>query len=95
VVETMTRDYVESALTLITVLFMLFAIFLVAWKVFGSSPTMEQLSSGIVTTIGAWLVILTYRMGRMEGKTDQMEKSMKESFERVREDLQEIKQKLR
>jgi len=91
----MKKDYIEIGLTIIAVFFTLFAIFLLLWKLFGDSPTTEELSSGVITAIGSWLIILTYRMGRMEGKTNQLEKNMRDSFERVREDLQEIKQKLR
>ena len=90
----MQRDYINLILTTLTIILILFAIFLASWKLFGNSPTTEQLGSGFITAIGSWLIILTYRMGRIEGKVDQMEKNMKDSFERVREDLKEIKQKL-
>ena len=88
----MKRDYFDLVLTSVAIILTIFAIFLALWKLLGNSPTTEQLSSGIITAIGSWLIILTYKMGRVEGKTNQMEKSMKESFERVRGDLREIKQ---
>lgn len=91
----MQRDYIDLILTIFTIILILFAIFLASWKLFGNSPTTEQLGSGFITAIGSWLIILTYRLGKTEGKVTQMEKNMKESFERVREDIRELKREFK
>ncbi len=91
----MKKDYIEITLTSITIVFALLVIFLLLWKLLGSSPTIEEITLGLTTILASWLINLSYKFGKSEGQQNQFEKNVKDSFERVREDLKEIKQKLK
>lgn len=91
----MKKDYIEITLTSITVIFALLVIFLLLWKLLGSSPTIEEITLGLTTILASWLINLSYKFGKSEGQQNQFEKNVKESFARIRDDLTEIKQKLR
>jgi len=91
----MKKDYIEITLTSITVAFALLVIFLLLWKLLGSSPTIEEITLGLTAILVSWLINLSYKFGKSEGQQNQFEKNVKDSFQRIREDLIEIKQKLR
>ena len=91
----MKKDYIEITLTSITVAFALLVIFLLLWKLLGSSPTIEEITLGLTAILASWLINLSYKFGKSEGQQNQFEKNVKDSFQRIREDLIEIKQKLR
>lgn len=90
----MTKNTVERTLLALTILFTILATVMVLWKLFGNSPTSEQLTWSLFAVIAAWLFSLTYKIGVFEGKYAQSDMNMKESFARVREDLSEIKKEL-
>ena len=91
----MKKDFIEITLTSITVAFALLVIFLLLWKLLGNSPTIGEITLGLTTILASWLINLSYKFGKSEGRQNQFEKNVRDSFERIREDLTEIKQKLR
>ncbi len=61
---------------------------LILWKLFGSSPTIDDIILGILFLLASWTINLNNKITRMDVKSTL-------SFQRLREDVTEIKQKLR
>ncbi|MBI2668723.1 hypothetical protein HYX14_02690 [Candidatus Woesearchaeota archaeon] len=89
------KDYVEVLLIFFAVIFSLLAIGLMFWKLVGNSPTIEEITLGLMAMTASWLVTLSYKFGKMEGKTELIDLNMRTSFDRVKDDLQELKLQLK
>lgn len=82
------NDTLEKISWGITVLAGLLVIILILWKLFGNSPTIDDIIMGILFLLASWTINLNNKVTRMEVKSTL-------SFQKIKEDLTEIKQKLR
>ncbi len=81
------KDAIEKISWMLTVLGGLIVIFLIIWKLLGNSPTTDDIMLGILFLLASWTLNLNNKVTRIDVKSTL-------SFQKMKEDLTEIKQKL-
>ena len=86
-------DYIELVIKTIMWILGIIVIYMLVLKIAGHSPTLESILLVFVGIIGTNLLFINYKIGKQEGKFNQFEYKIKDSFERMKKDLEEIKRK--
>ena len=87
----MARDIIEDILTILVIMSFLVAIFMLLWKIFGSSPTILDLIITLVAGLLFYVFKIEYSRGKFEGRFDTFTHYTKESFNRVKEDIHALR----
>ena len=74
------------------ILIILFAIVLALWYLFGDSPTFEQIIIGFILPVIFGIAI---KIAIIETRLNYIEKNIKEGFNRIKGDMNLIKNKLK
>lgn len=71
--------------------FLVWLVFQIIMKMTGHSPDTETILATAITMIISFLLIATLKVGEFIGKTNSFMENAKESFRRMREDMNKIK----
>lgn len=84
-------DYFELLTKTIMWILGIIVIYMLILKITGHSPTAEAVIIAFTGIIVTNLLFLNYKIGRHEEKFNNIRKDIKESFERIKADLEVIK----
>ena len=76
---------------IILIILFLFAIALALWYLFGDSPTFEQIIIGFILPV---IFVVSIKMAVIETRINYVEKNIKEGFNKIKKDMDLIKDKL-
>lgn len=85
---------IEWILTAVFLILSVFGIILLVWSLVGDSPTEIQTLSAFVGIILSYLIIANFKVGIFMGEMRKFKETTKNSFVRIRDDMDEIKEKL-
>lgn len=85
---------IEWILTAIFLILSAFGIALLIWSLIGDSPTGIQILSTFVGIITSYLLIATFKVGIFMGEMREFKETTKNSFIRIRDDIDGINKKL-
>tara|TARA_Y100000310_G_C20157459_1_gene567521 strand:- start:217 stop:507 length:291 start_codon:yes stop_codon:yes gene_type:complete len=87
----MKRDFVEDVLTISIIIVFLIVVLMLIWKLSGHSPTLLEMLSMVVVGLVLYTTKVEYSRGKFEGESNEFRRSVRESFDRVKEDMGELK----
>ena len=91
----MKADYFDIFLKVLTILGIILIVYWFIQLMLGGSPSLSQFNAGLIFVLVSLVVNLYYKSGKfsqfIEGTFPRFEKSMENSFNRVKEDMKEIK----
>ncbi len=95
----MTVDYFDLITKTVMWILGIIVVYMLIVKILGHSPTTEAIVLSLMGIFGMGLLHLYYHYGQFNNFTKEtfprFEKNIKESFARVKEDLEEIKRKMK
>lgn len=90
----MARDIIEDILTVLVIISFLVAIFMFFWKIFGNSPTIQDLIIALVAGLLFYMFKIEYSRGKFAGKFESFLNNTKQGFNRVREDIHNFRREM-
>lgn len=87
------RKLINWILNIIIVIFLILVVYMFLARIFGNSPTDFQIISGVVGLFGAFIIKLFSNFGNLNREVGEMKVGMKNSFEKVRGDIQRLEAK--
>lgn len=92
-------DYFDLVLKIIITLLAILVIYWAIQLIFGGSPTLTQFNNSLILILIGLIVHLYYRFGSFDyfinGTFPRIEKNIEQSFDKMKEDIISIKNKLK
>lgn len=88
----MKEDVIEKILTILVIIVFIIIVFMLLLKVLGKSPSITDLLIAVVVGLVLYTIRIEYSRGRFEGKIELFSEHTRDSFKKVKEDMNYLKQ---